>query len=291
MVGVSVMVCRPDGKLEVALLGSLACRPPLFEPGDALFWKDPYISQQMLEAHLDPLRDAASRRHETIDASSKWLVEHLGLAPGSRVLDLGCGPGLYCTRFHRYGLKVTGLDYSPRSIEYAKQYAQEHGLAIEYLCRDYLTMEYNEQFDAAFLIYCDLGALSNLDRDNLLVRVQRALKPGGLFAFDVWTHDHHTIREASSWEFKDKGFWSPEPYLCLHRKSFYPEDDTFVDQYVVTKEDLSVNVYRVWDHVYSAQTIALVLTACGFSVKEVWGDLAGKPHDGRSVCMGVICRT
>ena len=42
-------------------------KPPLFERGNSSMWEDPYISKQLLQAHLDPNSDAASRRPEIID--------------------------------------------------------------------------------------------------------------------------------------------------------------------------------------------------------------------------------
>jgi len=53
--------------LDLAYLNKLQQRPALFTPGEALFWNDPYISEQMLAAHLDPKSDAASRRPQIID--------------------------------------------------------------------------------------------------------------------------------------------------------------------------------------------------------------------------------
>ncbi|WP_339219790.1 hypothetical protein [Paenibacillus sp. FSL H8-0332] len=44
------------------------------------FWNDGHISKQMLEAHLNPDWEAASRRHSDIDCSVKWL---------SRLIPLG----------------------------------------------------------------------------------------------------------------------------------------------------------------------------------------------------------
>jgi 2-polyprenyl-3-methyl-5-hydroxy-6-metoxy-1,4-benzoquinol methylase len=86
----------------------------------------------MLKAHLDPNTDAASRRPEIIVKSVKWLSQYLRLSPGSEVIDLGCGPGLYCAHFHREGWKVTGLDFSERSIAYAREQAAKCGQDIEY---------------------------------------------------------------------------------------------------------------------------------------------------------------
>ncbi|MCJ7550090.1 MAG: hypothetical protein MUQ30_10450 [Anaerolineae bacterium] len=45
--------------LDLAHLQKLQRRPALCTPGEALFWDDPDISEQMLTAHLDPMSDAA----------------------------------------------------------------------------------------------------------------------------------------------------------------------------------------------------------------------------------------
>ena len=107
----------------ISQLVELQQKPAPFTPGEPLFWDDPHISGQMLEMHLNPNIEAASRSSETIDRSVKWLIENLALKAGDSVLDLGCGPGLYTSRFAHAGLQVTGVDYSHRSIDYATKYA------------------------------------------------------------------------------------------------------------------------------------------------------------------------
>ncbi len=192
------------------LLNDLARQAALFEPGEPLFWDDPHISAEMLKAHLDPEIDAASRRPETIDRTCHWLIEHFGLKPGNRVLDLGCGPGLYASRLAKRGLKVTGIDYSRRSVEYARRAADEQGLDIQYLYQDYLAQEYlpsgtSERFDLAIMIYCDFAVLSDEKQGILLGRVAWALKPGGRFVFDVFTPEQHPVKETTSWSFSQGG--------------------------------------------------------------------------------------
>jgi len=146
-----------SGKIDFEALAHFAQRPDLDEPGEALFWNDPYISQQMLKAHLDPNTDAASRKPETIGRSVAWIVKKLKLERGSRFLDLGCGPGLYAIRLERGGLDVTGIDFSPSSLEYARLQARQENLSINYVLQDYLTLDYEGVFDSACLIYFDLG--------------------------------------------------------------------------------------------------------------------------------------
>ena len=95
------------------------------------FWDDPHISAQMLAHHLDPATAAASRPHAFIDASVDWLRSVLGLGPGSRVLDLGCGPGLYAVRLARRGVRVLGVDASARSLAHARLTVDEVRAEVE----------------------------------------------------------------------------------------------------------------------------------------------------------------
>ena len=70
-----------DQTLRLDLLRSLSEKPPLFAPGEPLFWDDPHISQGMLAAHLDPTTEAASRPPAEIDRIVGWLVDSLALGP------------------------------------------------------------------------------------------------------------------------------------------------------------------------------------------------------------------
>jgi hypothetical protein len=48
-------------------------KPALWQRSYELIWDDEHISKGMLEAHLNPNWDAASRKHSYIDRSAKWL--------------------------------------------------------------------------------------------------------------------------------------------------------------------------------------------------------------------------
>ena len=278
-----------DGVLQLDLIQQLSQPPALFEPGEPLFWDDPHISSQMLAAHLDPSTEAASRPPDVIARMVDWLVETLALQPGDTVIDLGCGPGLYTTQLAQRGLRVTGVDYSRRSIEYARAIAAEHDLDITYRYQNYLTLEDAGQYDAALLIYGDLCVLAPEKRDALLRRIHRALKPGGRFACDVTTRTLRArVEVRPNWYAAESGFWKPGPHFVLERGFDYPEHDTYVDQFVVVEPDGHVSVYRNWFLDYTPETITPPLQAAGFDVRGLWGDLAGAPLTPESEWIGVV---
>lgn len=94
-------------------------KPKLYAPSTNKFWGDEHISKGMLEAHLNPNWDAATRKHKFVDKSVNWISK---IAPSSQykfLLDLGCGPGLYAERFNSAGYSVTGVDFGAKSHIFA----------------------------------------------------------------------------------------------------------------------------------------------------------------------------
>ena len=261
-------------------------KPELYAPGTNNFWDDEHISKGLLEAHLDPDLEAATRKHGFLDRSVDWISE---IAPPSQyrfLLDLGCGPGLYAVRFSRAGYIVTGVDISRRSIAYARAQSLRNGSRIEYLCQDYLTIDYVERFDVITLIYCDYGVLSRKDRIVLLEKVYQALKPGGKFIFDVFTPLMRK-KESRSWHFSEEGgFWSEKPYLCLEAVYQYDdEDSTELRRYIVITED-AVKCYNIWDHFFTKEGLVSEARDIGFSAYEFYGDATGKEYSdtGETIC-------
>ena len=279
-----------NNNINMELLLNVVKKPDPQVPKEEPFWDDPYISQQMLLAHLDPDLEAASYKHKTIDQITEWQVEYHNLREGARILDLGCGPGLYCTRFAKHGLEVVGMDYSRNSIHYAKKYAEENDLNISYIHQDYLTMDYANEFDAVFLIYCDFGALTNDGRDRLLQKIYKALKPGGVFVFDVFTGYNWEQPKERNWYASESGFWRPTPHLILEQTFHYPEESVYLNQYIVIEGNGKITTYNITDHYYSKKDILELMTKHGYQVQEVWSDLKGKPYEECTKSLGICAR-
>jgi SAM-dependent methyltransferase len=265
-------------------------RPLPFEPGESRFWDDPHISKGMLAAHLDPDNDAASRKHATIDRDVTNLLSSGFIKPGDHVLDLGCGPGLYCARLAKRGLKMTGIDISERSLDYARKYTKDNGLEIDYRLMNFFEIDFSGEFDAVLQTHGELNTFSNEKLTELLGRLQRALLPGGLLIFDSTTRDvRMKTGLKNGWYVSEGGYWRPGPHLVLEQGYDYPEDDIWLDQYVVVDSE-KVTVYRNWFHDYSLDTIRPVLENNGFDIIHAWNDMTGTAYRGGGDNITIVAR-
>ena len=258
-------------------------KPVLWRRSTEPFWDDEHISKGMLEAHLNPDWDAASRPHSLINRSVEWLSSVI--PAGSKVLDIGCGPGLYTKRLSDRGYDVIGIDYSKRSIAYAKS----QDTKTEYIYQNYLELEYNAVFDAVTLIYCDYPALIPNERKTLLGKVYKALKPGGLFILDVNTNKYFAKKSnKTSWTLcENGGYWSAEPYICLKSTYLYENSTIAADQYVVITNS-GIKEYLNWFTEYSIEKLREEISPFGFKVKNVFNDVWGSPHTGEAETLGFI---
>jgi SAM-dependent methyltransferase len=262
--------------------------PELYQPGAPL-WTEPHIAEEMLKAHLSPDTDAASYRLETIEAICGTLPERMHLRRGSRLLDLGCGPGLYCKALAERGFAVTGVDWSENSINYAKELCR--GLNVELIRASYLEPLGRTGFDGAVMISQDYGVLAPQDRKKLLRNIHAALKHGGRFAFDVSSAAalEGMKRNASqTWEAAKEGFWRPHPYLTMQKLILFPDVPASCSLYVVIDEETTV--YRVWQTYFTPESIGRELNESGFEIEEISSSLAGETWREDSTVLGIVCR-
>lgn len=265
-------------------------RPPLFAPGAQPFWADPHISAEMLKAHLDPTHDRASRRPETIERTVAFWLQTGVIRPGMKILDLGCGPGLYATHLAQAGVNVVGWDISPCAMRYAREQAVNTTLPVEYHCRDFFTLDYNETFDVIIQVYGELCVFPATQRDDLLRRIHRALRNDGLFIFDVSTRRlRMRDRLRRNWYVSEGGFWRPGRHVVLEQGFDYPEESVWLDQYIVIDAD-GVTVYRNWFQDYTLESLSAVVAAAGFEIDHVWNDLTGSVFTADGDWMAVAAR-
>lgn len=267
-------------------LSDYLIKPKLYAPSTGKFWDDEHISKGMLEAHLNPDWNAATRKHDFVDKSVKWITSIAKPIQFQQLLDLGCGPGIYAERFRKAGYTVTGIDFSKRSIEYAQEQTLLNKSNIQYYYQNYLTIDYIEQFDVITLIYCDYAPLSITDRLILLRKVYQALKPNGKFIFDVFTPLMRKAENRSWYYSEESGFWNEKPHICLDSVYQYDdEDNTELVQSIVLTED-TADCYNIWDHFFTKEKLISEIQPIGFNSFEFYGDIAGQKFSdtGETIC-------
>ena len=252
-------------------------------------WTDRHISAQMLRFHLDGSVAISSGTTEFIDASVAWIMGTFGLTDRSRVLDLGCGPGLYANRLARAGVDVTGIDFSSRSISYARETAARDGLCSSYVNEDYLAWESSRRFELIMMIMCDYCALAPGQRRALLGKIESLLEPAGAFLFDVCSMAALEARAESTAYAPSlmDGFWSPNPYFGFLNTFVYPDDGVTLDKYVIVEADQTRTFYNWLQH-FNPERLASELGQAGLEIASVLGDVAGRPFDPQASEFAVV---
>lgn len=256
---------------------------PVFSQTRDSIWLDPHIAQQMLAAHLDIEGDGATRNLAFVEASIQWLEEKFPLDSFAKVLDLGCGPGIYSERLAEVGYQVTGIDFSANSIAYAKKQAAEKNLQIDYQVGDYLQTDFSkEKYQLALLIYCDFGVLAPESRKKLLKQVYDSLADGGQFVFDVFTAEkYQNFRPTKTWSIEENNFWTVDSCLHLETNKSYPEAQTYLAQHYLLYPD-HYKEFFIWESVFNEKQMKESLFEAGFSQVEVYGDVRGTALEGNS---------
>jgi predicted TPR repeat methyltransferase len=141
--------------------------------------------------------------------------------PNARdVLELGCGTGSLALELQPMGpYRYVGTDGSQAMIHVAERKAEFHGVDVQFAVADFTSFRTDALADVVVLVYDGLNYLVDpADVRSLFASATRALKPGGLFVFDVSTPTNSANNEA---DFQDEGEAEGFSYV---RTSRYDED-------------------------------------------------------------------
>lgn len=142
-------------------------------------WFEP-IADHLGSAYLRYSFTKGTRQE--IDAVVDWL----GLRPGMRVLDVGCGPGRHANELASRGIGTHGIDISQRFVDIARA-SSVAGATFERM--DARHMTFDAEFDAVICL-CQgaFGLMTANGNDvDVLMGIRRALKPGGHLALSAFS--------------------------------------------------------------------------------------------------------
>lgn len=265
-------------------------RPKPFEFYTASeLWTNEHTAQQMLQYHLNDDIEASSRNSVFIEKSCDWIADHFNIN-GKKIIDFGCGPGLYASKLAQRGAFVTGIDFSENSINYARAAAKEKELEINYIVSDYLDFETAEKFDLIIMIMCDFCALSPNQRKTLLTKFKAILKPEGSILMDVYSLSNFEKKSESAAYEKNQlfGFWSPSDYYTFVNTFKYEDEKVLLDKYTIYEANKDEKIVYNWLQHYSVGKLQAELNQNGLLVKEQLASVAGGKFDSKSNEFAII---
>ena len=252
--------------------------PKPWAEGEKIPWDEPDFSRRMLQWHFPEGYDAASRRSETIDRHVQWIHAQVLKGKASRILDLGCGPGLYTSRLAKLGHLCVGIDFSPASIEYANEQPEEARQNCTYFLKDIRKADYGDGYDLAMLIYGEFNAFRPEEAKSILEKACHALVPGGTLLLEPHPFEYVAGmgKQPPSWYSAEQGLFSGEPHLYLQESFWEAESNVAIKRiYIINTGTGEVVRHAENLQAYTEAQYRSLMLDCGFGEVEFHASLDG----------------
>jgi SAM-dependent methyltransferase len=254
-------------------------KPKPWVEGEKIPWNDPEFSRRMLKEHLSQKHDAASRRTPIIKKHVAWIHRFvLGDMP-ARILDLGCGPGLYSARLSALGHACRGIDFSPASVEYAVKRAPK---SCSYTLGDIRTANFGTGYDLVMLIFGEFNVFRPEDARLILRKAHAALNPSGKLLFEVTTFDavYEIGNQPATWYSAENELFADKPHLCLMESFWNNEQCVAIERYyIVDAANGEVTRYSASTQAYEEEQLVALIKEAGFNSSDSYTSLTGQQED------------
>jgi len=190
---------------------------------------------------------------------------------GGRLLDVPCGNGRLSLALARRGCHLTGVDIADEFLAEARSAAHAAGLAIDYLHGDMRDLRWKADFDGAFCVGNSFGYLEHAGNLEFLMRVGRALKPGGRFVLETAMAAESllpNLRERNWYRLGDLSMLIENRYRAA--ESRLETDYTFL-------RDGKPETRSGTNAIYTAAELQRMLAGTGLQTVDLYGAFDGKP--------------
>ncbi len=254
--------------------------PQPWSEGEKIPWHERAFSERMLAEHLSQAHDAASRRAATIERHVHWIHRSVLGERATRILDLGCGPGLYTQRLARLGHRCTGIDFAPAALDHARREAARDGLDCDYRLEDLRVADLGAGFGLVMLIHGELNTFRRIETASIAARARAALERGGVLLLEVYPYNavESRGRRGPTWYAAERGLFGAEPHLCLSESFWNAERSAATERwFVIDAATGTVTRQAASMQAYTDDELDSLLLGAGFKDLEQRDSLTEEP--------------
>ena len=234
-------------------------------------WNEPGFSKRMLAEHLTQQHDMASRRIEWIDRQVAWIHETVLVGRPSRILDLGCGPGLYSHRLAALGHDCHGIDFSPASIEYALEHtpdAKRCSFALGDICQ----ADFAGPYELAMFLFGELNVFPPEQAKTILRKAHASLVAGGRLLVELQSEE--AVRQTGMAEDNtaecESGLFCERPHTCRIENRWLDDQQVAVQLFHITETaSADTQIYRSTTKAWAENDFRALLAGVGFAKPAV----------------------
>ncbi len=205
------------------------------------------------------------------DLKNSVIEKFLRKYNAKTVFDLTCGTGSQVFFLAKHGYQIIGSDFSPELLKIARKKAKKSKLNLRFVDGDMRTINVGK-FDAAITMFNAVGHLSKSGFEKAMKNINKNLKDGGIYIFDIFNLEALTDEVVSDFsmythkKFNDTQLHSIQCSTIDRKNGFLTSYDHHILQKKAEKPTKVNNKFSL--QIYTAKELREMLARCGFETLE-----------------------
>ena len=230
----------------------------------------------------DYLRTLPFLTPQATQAEALFVAEALGVEPGARLLDVGCGYGRHAMELAARGYQIGALDLSLPLLLRGADEAQRRGLNINFIHGDMRDLVFESQFDGIYCLFSTFGYFDEETNRKTIEGMARAVKRGGRLVLDVLNRDY-LIGELPT-----RVWWEGDGCVVLEEVEFNYFTSRIHSKRSIVFDDGRQLEQEISIRSYSLHELGKMLHAAGLRVIEISGSTAMRGRFFGNQSRGII---
>ncbi len=195
-----------------------------------------------------------------------------------KILDLTCGGGRHALGLAENGFHITAIDIGGYPVDLARRIAQKKKYKIDFICADVRKLDYNNEFDLAFLICGQLGHFCPEDALKIFNNSSCALTHGGTLIVHLPIFGPDDKANSVHWYQEKEPFYFSHPSV-VHREQYYYKDQRIklIRDFAVDTQTRKNHLFGISEKNYIPEEIMELAGKNGFELIEMFGSYDRTP--------------